>query len=374
MPVVRSKNMPLSTRPISPLAWLVALVALNTWVGLLAACNSLPAELPVTQSSPASTALVPALTETTTLAVDPTTADPPAIAPSAADLSGDWLAAYPSLEPDSLVIGQSVQGRPLIVRRFGRLNANRALVLMGGIHGRYEGLSVDLVEQLACHFGDQELPLAVYLVECINPDSFFVQTDISQDSRSGYRDHRKVGKAWWRFNARYVDLNRNWPTDSWRSTIIYHNNDIRYYAGGSHPASEPEVQALIAFLSSLTRSYQSLVVVNYHGLVYSTGPGMVQPSYDGPADTALVDSRAVDLARIYAQAAGPNCQYLERWTRYEVPGEFLHWAGQNGIIALDVELMAGSSIFSRLPNRLTQYAEQLAAIQALLAHLVAMNN
>ena len=50
-----------------------------------------------------------------------------------------------------------------------------------------------------------------------------------------------------RFNANYVDFNRNWDTSDWVSDIN-RGNGILAGGGGNSPLSEPENKALSSFL------------------------------------------------------------------------------------------------------------------------------
>lgn len=103
-------------------------------------------------------------------------------------------------------------------------NAN-PLLFIGGVHGdEYEGveLAVSTLKWLATNTTSNSQPWV--LIPCINPDGYF-------------NNHRT--------NGRGVDLNRNFPSRDWSS----HIKSSRYFPG-PFPASEPEVQALIKFIST----------------------------------------------------------------------------------------------------------------------------
>jgi protein MpaA len=129
------------------------------------------------------------------------------------------------LAADSLVLGTSIEGRPIVADRFGPVGGRRVLVI-GVIHGNEDG-GVPIIEQLRARAENGDLPTDVewWLVDSMNPDG---QT--AQD----------------RHNANQVDLNRNFPL---RWGPIGAPGDGQY--AGTGPASEPETQAMVAFISLL---------------------------------------------------------------------------------------------------------------------------
>ncbi|GAB3664744.1 hypothetical protein GCM10027596_29660 [Nocardioides korecus] len=123
------------------------------------------------------------------------------------------------------VIGRSVRGRPIVAYEKGNPAASRTVLLMGQMHGNESAGPVTaryVVRRLAV---DSDVRL--WVVPTMNPDG-------------AARHTRK--------NARGVDLNRNWPTDGWRTADRSRRSSA--YRGPS-PASEPEVRAVAAFLRSV---------------------------------------------------------------------------------------------------------------------------
>lgn len=267
------------------------------------------------------------------------------------------------------VIGHSVEGRPITAHRFGPQSSETALVLIGGIHGLYEGNTVELMTEFISYFEMNQPHSAVYIIENMNPDSFYVQTNRSNDHPTGWVNGRRVGAAWTRFNINYVDLNRNWDTVSWSSDVRYHAGDRRVGAGGSGPMSEPEVRYVGQFLVEKNAQYNNMLVVNYHSYVFmQTTMGMAQPSYTGHWQNPTVNAFADRFALLYSRTAG-NYEYLQKWTRYEVPGEFLHWAGDNGISAIDIELPNENAVRTVNSWGKTHYEQNLSAVLAILNNL-----
>ncbi len=140
-----------------------------------------------------------------------------------ADLLGSDQALPTTVTPtftgrtNELLLGQSVQGRPIIARAYGT-GDGKPVLGVGVIHGdEQSGLAIvaDL-KQAAVPTG-----IEMWLIDSVNPDGMALNT---------------------RKNANEVDLNRNWPTN-WQP-IARSNN-----YSGTRPASEPETQATLAFIN-----------------------------------------------------------------------------------------------------------------------------
>jgi protein MpaA len=164
---------------------------------------------------PATVAAAPTTVPTTipTTTIPPTTTTPvPAtsVPPTTTTASGS-----------SYVIGQSVEGRPITVVERGTPGGNVVLVV-GVIHGN-ETAGLAVVKDLET----MPVPAGVhlYLVESMNPDGQ------AHDTRQ---------------NARQVDLNRNFPL---RWAPLGRPGDEEY--AGPAPLSEPESQAMAAFITKI---------------------------------------------------------------------------------------------------------------------------
>jgi hypothetical protein len=116
--------------------------------------------------------------------------------------------------PPPVVIGHSVQGRPITARRIGDPSSARKAIVVGAIHGD-EGAGRAIVRVLAA---DRAAGSAdIWLISTVNPDG----------SRRSART-----------NARGVDLNRNFSR-GWRA-----NRGGRPKYAGRRPFSEPEARAV----------------------------------------------------------------------------------------------------------------------------------
>lgn len=120
-----------------------------------------------------------------------------------------------------LVIGRSVEGRPIRAVQKGNPDAARTVVVIGQMHGD-ERAGVRTARFVIRHVrvsSDTDL----WVIPTMNPDG------LAHDTRQ---------------NARGVDLNRNWPMN-WRPGP----------RGATYPgrraASEPETRAMLAFLAKV---------------------------------------------------------------------------------------------------------------------------
>ncbi len=130
------------------------------------------------------------------------------------------------LVADKVLLGHSVQGRPIWAYQRGNRDATRTVVVLGQMHGD-EAAGVRTARYIKNH-----VPVAsnadVWVVPTMNPDGLAAGT---------------------RRNARDVDLNRNWPT-----------NWVPGDGAGPRALSEPETRAMFGFLKHL----QPRFIVSLH--------------------------------------------------------------------------------------------------------------
>ncbi len=226
-----------------------------------------------------------------------------------------------------LVIGTSVEGRPLEVYRFGA-GAIRRMVI-AGIHGGNEWNTVALADELIAHVQahpDTVPPdVTLYILRNLNPDGYARALTVSG-----------------RVNANGVDLNRNWPSH-WRAE--WSRSGCWSYlptTGGTGPGSEPETQALMEFLGSS----QVDALINYHSAALGIFAGGQPPD---PASLSLAEAVA---------AVAPGYPYPPIDTGCLFSGQLIDWASEHGIAALDIELTN---------HRDTDFDVNLRILQVLLA-------
>ena len=205
----------------------------------LTATTEVPADEPLTPSPttlPATTSEVTTTTvaDTTSATSEPIAVEAPAVV-SDAVLNGGNAGATPASATDEATrigeqielqtpvfdIGFSVEGRPIIAERVGAAGGRKVLVI-GVIHGN-EDAGIQIVDELRRRAIDDNVEL--WLIEAMNPDGVARQD---------------------RHNSNEVDLNRNFP---YKWGPIGDPGNSQY--AGTGPASEPETQAIVQFITLL---------------------------------------------------------------------------------------------------------------------------
>ncbi len=254
-------------------------------------------------------------TPTSTFAPTPTSSLTPTVLPSQTPSPTETLT--PTLTPTvtdtpipfsegPIVIGYSVENRPLEVYRFGTGPHGRLIV--AGMHGGSEYNTILLADQLI-EFVTQHpqivpADVTLYILRALNPDG---------EAKS----HSYEGRA----NANGVDLNRNWDANwqkTWDRTRCW---NFTYVTGGTGPGSEPETQALMNFILA----HPIEAIINYHSAALGIFAGGLPPEED-----TLRLAEAVAAVTTYPwPPVDIGCIYT---------GGFTDWADEHGIPALDVEL------------------------------------
>ncbi|MBM3121138.1 MAG: hypothetical protein FJZ97_02995 [Chloroflexi bacterium] len=227
--------------------------------------------------------------------------------------------------PGTLVIGYSVEGRPIEVVRFGK--GSRSRLIVAGIHGGSEANTTALAHELAAYLQahPDSVPegLTLYILPELNPDG-------------AARASGPQGRA----NARGVDLNRNWPAawqPAWSRSGCW---NLGPTTGGERPASEPETMSLIQFISA--SGIEALI--NYHSAALGIFAGGQPP-----------EARSLHLAETLAAVSTYPFPPID--TGCVFTGQLIDWAANNGIAAVDIELHN---------HRDTDLEENLAILSAFL--------
>ena len=238
---------------------------------------------------------------------------------------GDGLSVEDPLEwPETSTVGRSVEGRDIELYLFTPerwSDGDPYVLLVGGIHGGYEWNSVLLAYRMIDHFAryPDEMPerVRVGVIPSLNPDGVVAVVGVSgrfNPDEVQLPDDTSVG----RFNARGVDLNRNFdckwqPQSTWRGEVI---------DAGSEPFSEPEAQAL----RDVVLQGGPDAVVFWHsqaGAVYGS------ECHEG----VLPITRTVLNA--YAEASGYPA--VLTFDHYEITGDAEGWLATMGIAGITVE-------------------------------------
>jgi hypothetical protein len=211
-----------------------------------------------------------------------------------------------------IVIGQSVQDRPIEVYRFGAGKHERLIV--AGIHGGSEANTIALADELIQYLqkNPERVPadMTLYILRSLNPDGEALG---------------KKPEA--RFNAHGVDLNRNFDQNwksSWKGSDCVSTNPK---SAGPAAASEPETQAFMKFL--LGRKIEALI--DYHSARLGIFPAG-QPA--APASIKLAEAIAAVSPYAYPPVK-TNCEFT---------GTLVDWAISQGTpAAVDLELNSPDS-------------------------------
>lgn len=189
-------------------------------------------------------------------------------------------------------IGESVQGRPLRIRRIGE--GPRRVIWVGGIHGNEQEGRI-ATELLPAAFAEEPgafSQVTLTILEDVNPDGTALNT---------------------RHNQNGVDLNRNYPA----------NNFLPGRNFGQRPLDQPEAKAL-------------------HDLVLAERPHLVIVAHSWRNDHFInFDGPAVELAELFSERSGYRVQPSDRIS--PTPGSLGSWIGRTlGTPILTLEYQRGS--------------------------------
>jgi len=208
--------------------------------------------------------------------------------------------------PQPQIIGYSVAGKPLEVYQFG--NGPIEKMIVAGIHGGYEWntivLADELIQYLESHSEIIPSDHTLYILRAFNPDGF-------------ERSRGFGGRA----NENNVDLNRNFPSNwkiEWPRPGCW---DYIPITGGVSAASEPETQALMAFVE--THDLQAFI--SYHSAALGIFPGGQPP-----------DKGSLSLAQAMAEVSAYPYPPIDAGCLYT--GQLVDWVSDQGIAGVDVEL------------------------------------
>lgn len=212
------------------------------------------------------------------------------------------------------VIGQSKQGNPLECYSLG--NGNKKVMLAFGLHGNEVGtvkLGHYLLDHLAKNLEILE-GLTILLIPCLNPDGY----SIAQKHPDYFGGGRQG-----RFNGNEVDLNRNFPTKSFKKESAwcfgknYQERSAVYC--GEHGNSEPETQALTHLM--LEEKIETLFI--FHNCGRDVMPNR--------------NPRAEKIAQQFAKLSGFKYVSHSQWLELNQTGTPKEWCEENNIAFLEVE-------------------------------------
>lgn len=201
-------------------------------------------------------------------------------------------------------IGSSAQGRSITAYKFG--TGPSTVLYVGATHGSEPSSKyildswIDYLESRA-----PEIPAhrSIVVIPSINPDG------IASGSRT---------------NSRGVDLNRNFPANSWKADVTMPGGQLAVNGGGTTPLSEPESAALAAY----TLAVKPRLVLTYHA--------------KGSIVTANESGDSMALAVNYGRQTGYRAiaeSQLGNTFNYDTTGAYENWLHDKvGIPTLLIEL------------------------------------
>ena len=181
----------------------------------------------------------------------------------------------------------------------------------------------------------------VTVIPVLNPDGLQKVTGTSDTNFSASDvSTSEATQISGRFNAHEVDLNRNFDCD-WKSSGTWQSRQV---SGGEKAFSEPESQALKAYVES--HAIAAAVVW------YSAAGGVFASNcHDG------VLPETSTLTSLYAKASGYKA--YESFDFYSITGDAVNWLAKQKIPAISVLLTTHTNV---------EWDKNLAGIKALLAH------
>jgi protein MpaA len=241
-----------------------------------------------------------------------------ALASIGCSLSG-LVAAQPGhyVSEQKVNFGRSVQGLPLTAYVLGK-GANETIVF-GDFHGNERSVPgvVNSLRLYLKHHPEQWSDCTVILVPYANPDGWAAGT---------------------RTNAHHVDINRNFPTLTWKPLHRTDRYNTNRFNPGPFAGSEPETRAIIG----LIKKYRPTKIVSIH-----------QPLHM----LAWTGLPGKELAAVMQKANGYR---VSSSVGYKTPGAFGDYCGEHSIAIVTLELSEESASNAWAANRTVL----LAAIQA----------
>lgn len=256
---------------------------------------------------------------------------------------------YPHLAQVT-TIGQTIQHRPILAVKLTneKTGGDKPQVLFHATTHAREWVATEmamrLMEYLTSNYGTDARvtnlldTTEIWIIPVVNPDGYQYTFTNERLWRKNLRDNNGDGQI---TLVDGVDLNRNfdshWGYDNEGSSSAWPNETYR----GPAPNSEPETQALVAFIESNDFEF----AVSYHTysnlILYPWGWQVRTPSLDDPIFVAQAGTDATPA--IFDSLLGQGYDPGVGADLYTTNGEFTDWAYEKlGIPAYTVELTFGA--------------------------------
>lgn len=200
-----------------------------------------------------------------------------------------------------IVLGKSIQDREIKGYSFGEENSFNKTLIVGAIHG-VEPQSKEVCELYINEIKDKSFFQNCYLliIPCINPDGLALKT---------------------RGNANSVDLNRNFPSITWKNIPV--SGNAAYYPG-IEPASEPETKIIVSLLSE--QNFKKIISIHTNHFIQFANAPMI--NYDGKQSRELAEKLSHATGLIAKEDIG-----------FPTPGSLGTWVGNElKKISITIEL------------------------------------
>lgn len=175
-------------------------------------------------------------------------------------------------------IGKSYDTRKIMMLKLGKGTKN--IICTGGVHARetintivlmkmaetycqafLNPDNVELEEFLKKKINYYLEEYSIYFIPLLNPDGYMISlkgfNEIKNEELREYNKNMKIPYYEWKYNGRGRDLNRNFPSITWRSKSPVKDADIY---SGDYPGSELETKALMEVFQKIT----STGYIDYH--------------------------------------------------------------------------------------------------------------
>jgi hypothetical protein len=280
-------------------------------------------------------------------------AQPPAVQDQPKDSEKDntpKVEDKPAVEPqpkepenkEKSVIGKSVEEREIVAYHFG--SGEKEILFVGGAHGGYSWntslLMYQTVDYLKANSSAIPGNIKVTIIPVLNPDGLSKVVGIAGPFKSSDIVSNPDLKIASRFNARLIDINRNFDCN-WKATGTWQNKTV---SGGTAAFSEPESAAIRDYAK--TRKLAAVVAW------YSAGGGV----YSSICGNGILPETQT-ITDIYAKAAGYPA--YKNFESYQVSGDMTDWFAKNNVPAISVLLSSYDGV---------EWDKNLAGLKALFEY------
>ncbi|HEY4496527.1 MAG TPA: M14 family zinc carboxypeptidase [Candidatus Paceibacterota bacterium] len=220
-----------------------------------------------------------------------------------------------SADIEKTIVGKSVENRPIEYYQIGQ--GTTKLMFMAGIHGNEVG-TVKLVKHLINFLVVENQGLknrfTFFVIPRLNPDG-----DALARKNPDYFRGGRIG----RFNARRVDLNRNFETPSFKKESIYsfgkrYQEKEKVYCG-EYGNSEPETKAF----TDLIFKENIKIIFAFH----NAGRDVMGNNLD----------LSQKLTRVYADKSRFRFVPNQEWVELQQSGTLKEWSEIHNIAYVEIE-------------------------------------